>query len=1021
MAHPRITLLGSKAMSVAVFGLLLALAAALPAQNATASATIAGRITDASGALMPGANLTLTNVQTGISRRVPSSQTGLYNFALVQPGTYIVTAEKSGFATMHSAPTPVQVGQTLTVNFSMKPGSQSQTVEVTAEAPLINTAQTGVAGNISTAQVQSLPLNGNDYGSLAVLVPGVKPVDPYDPTKSRVATFSVDGGTGRNVNVSVDGVEDKDNSVGGPVMQLPLNAVQEFKVSPSRFSAANGRSEGAAINVVEKQGTNQFHGGAQFYFTDTSLNANDFFSKQGGQSTPQFDRQQVGADIGGPIRRDRDFFFFAFFRDNEKTSIPIDPAALAELTLAAPIGAKPTSVIPTPYHDNRYSFRVDHTLNSTNNLSLNFNWQSNFGENDQDGNQDDATENNFTKNALILGGLTWNSVLSPTIVNSFTAGYQYWENVIDTRQITPYAASFPDGANFGTNGNVPQQTSQHKWQFRDDFSILRGNHSIKLGEDTIWDPFLGGFFKFNEVPSLSFQDPASVITSNSNGLYPQGFATPGAVTAMSLTAGDPYYIATGGTKSFGFYAEDDWQATRRLMLNLGARYQLDLNTYGENDEVRNRAYLALKSIGSPFATHLPATDLLDLAPIFGFTYDLTGTGRQLLRGGFGMYYGQTFQNIPLFALQQTDPTLFLTVYNEVLSGVGAPCSNCNVPGTNIPLSQWRLGVDPNPVWTAGAPTAIPAGGEGQLVDPNYVNPVSEQWNLGYTLGLNRTNAIRVDYVHELGLHEGRSININPRVNGTAVLTPQFNAAGIPALGEINDTTSTGRSRFDNLTIEWQRHMSRNFSLDVSYELARSLAWGGSVASFGNRPVGINPWDPVNFGYSRTDQRHRVVFNGIFNLPWGINVAPILQAGSAQPYNTSMGRDVFGLGPGFSRPHAIVLNSNPTDYTAFAKASTATINACLAAGTCHQVGMYVLRGQPFFDLDARFGKRVRLTDRTSLNLFFQAFDLTNRTNFGASYSGNVRSSSFMQPNGYITPDGVTIPKSFRGEFGAEFVF
>ncbi|MGH9416133.1 MAG: carboxypeptidase regulatory-like domain-containing protein, partial [Terriglobales bacterium] len=618
--------------------------APLLAQTASSSGSFAGRVTDKTGALIVGAQIKLTNVETGASRTAPSSSSGTFNFALVSPGTYILTATKTGFATANSLPTSVQVGQTIAMNFNMQPGSQAQTVEVTALAPLVNSAQTGVASNISPTEVQNLPTNGNDFGSLAVLVPGVKPVASYDPTKTRVATFSVDGGNGRNVNITVDGVENKDNSVGGPDMQLPLNAVQEFNVSPSRFSAANGRSEGAAISVVEKSGTNKFHGGAQYYFTDTSLNADDYFSKQSGQSTPQFDRQQFGADVGGPIRKNKDFFFLAFFRDNEKTSIPVTAAALAELTLAEPIGAKPVSVIPTPYHDTRVSMRLDHTINDANHLSLNFNYQTNYGLNDQDGNTDDATENNFTKNHMILGGLTWNTVISPTTVNSLTVGYQYWGNLIDTAQYTPFAASFPDGTNFGTNGNVPQGLAEKKWEFRDDFSMNRGNHALKFGEDFAWEPQMNGFFEFNAVPSISFADTADIIaahgvsTVNPSFTYTDGFATPGAVTSMSLATGDPYYTATNGIKYWGLYAEDDWQASPRLTLNLGVRYELDFNTDGQNDMAKSRGYLALKAINSPYAV-LPKTDFGDIAPIIGFTYDLTGHGTQLLRGGFGMYYG----------------------------------------------------------------------------------------------------------------------------------------------------------------------------------------------------------------------------------------------------------------------------------------------------------------------------------------------------------------------------------------------
>ncbi|MGH9484057.1 MAG: carboxypeptidase regulatory-like domain-containing protein, partial [Terriglobales bacterium] len=984
--------LGLLLLAVALIGFL-----PLQAQTATSSGNFSGRVTDKTGALLVGAQIKLTNVETGSSRTAPSNGSGLFNFALVTPGTYVLTATKSGFATAHSLPTSVQVGQTITLNFAMVPGSETQTVEVTGAAPLVNTSQTGVAGNISTAEVQSLPINGNDYGSLAVLVPGVKPVRSYDPTKDRVASFSVDGGTGRNVNVTVDGVENKDNSVGGPSIQLPLNAVQEFKVSPSRFSAANGRSEGAAVNVVEKAGSNHFHGGAQYYFTNTSLNANDYFSKQAGQATSLFDRSQYGVDIGGPVQQNKTFFFLAYFRDQEKTAIPVTPDAQAELKLAEPIGAKPVGVIPTPYHDNRWAFRVDHTLNSANHLSFTFDWQSNYGLNDQDGNTTDATDNNFTKNNFILGGLSWNTIINPTTVNTVTAGYQYWNNLIDTKQITPITVSFPDGTSFGTNGNVPQNTTQKKWELRDDLALIRGNHSLKFGEDFIWEPTLNGFFKYNENPNLSFQNSAEEILANYQGLYPEGFATPGAITSMSLTAGDPYYAATGGVHNIALYAEDDWQATQRLTFNLGLRYGIDYNTFGQNDMTKARGTLALQAISNPYGG-IPKTDYGDVAPVLGFTYDITGHRTQLLRGGFGMYYGEVFNNQTIFALQQTDPTMFSTVYSENLTGPGGSCLTqpCDVPGTNIPLNQYRLGVDPAPVFSGTAPTALAAGGGADILDPSFRNPVSEQFNLGYTWGISTNSALRVDYVHELGLHEMKDVNIDPLLNvntGVHLFDSAFAKAGLPALRSVTDYGTFGRSRYDSLDVEYQRRMTHNFSYDVSYTLSRSLAWEGSAASFGGGQVTQNFWDPLNFGYSGTDQRHRIVGSGIFNLPWGINFAPIMQWGSANPYSATMGQTVFGYGPGFRTPYAIVPNDDPTNYTAYASASKKNgeivydpstgfnTMACLGANTCHEIGINPLRGGDFFDLDTRFGKRITLGEHRSLNLFFQAFDLTNRTNFG----------------------------------------
>src|ERR671938_131981 len=211
----------------------------------------------------------------------------------------------------------------------MEPGVQTASVTITAgDAELVSKEKTDVSLNLPPRDVQALPLNGRDLGNLAYLAPGAKPVDSYDPTKRRIAVFGVNGSSGRNVNVTVNGIDNKDNTVGGPVMQFPLEAIQEFVISTQRFSAANGRSEGAAVNVVTKSGGEQFHGSAFFFVRDKKLNANDFFSKQGGSEKPPFSRQQFGGSVGGPIKKDNTFFFFALESQREETSFPADPDAV---------------------------------------------------------------------------------------------------------------------------------------------------------------------------------------------------------------------------------------------------------------------------------------------------------------------------------------------------------------------------------------------------------------------------------------------------------------------------------------------------------------------------------------------------------------------------------------------------------------------------------------------------------------------------------------------------------------------
>src|SRR5712691_1882565 len=227
--------------------------------QATASATIQGTVTDKSGAVVSGAEVVAKSKATDLTRTATTSDTGYFRFELLPVGAYSVTVTKAGFGTVAQT-VETLIGQVATVNSELKPGATSEVIEVTSEALLLDQTKTSVSQNITPSEVQELPLLGRDVANLAYLAPGVKATDSYDPTKNRYAILSVNGQGGRNVNVTINGVDNKDNTVGGPVMQLPLEAVQEFVISTQRFSAANGRSEGAAINLITKAGTNNYHG-----------------------------------------------------------------------------------------------------------------------------------------------------------------------------------------------------------------------------------------------------------------------------------------------------------------------------------------------------------------------------------------------------------------------------------------------------------------------------------------------------------------------------------------------------------------------------------------------------------------------------------------------------------------------------------------------------------------------------------------------------------------------------------------
>ncbi len=778
--------------------LLLSVGSGNALAQATASGTIQGTVTDKSGGVVSGAQVVAKSKATDGVRTATTSDTGYYRFELLPVGIYTVTVSKTGFAGVAET-IEILIGQTATVNVELKTGAMSEVIEVTSEAPVLDLAKTDVSQNITPKEVQELPMVGRDVANLAYLAPGVKPADSYDPTKNRYAILSVNGDGGRNVNVTVNGVDNKDNTVGGPVMQLPLEAVQEFVISTQRFSAVNGRSEGAAINMITKSGTNLYHGSIFGYFRDTNLNTDekDPTGKGGTTSShPDYTRQQFGGSIGGPFLKDKLFGFAAIEREREHQAQTVDLTSFNELTVAKANGFadQPSPTIARPFFEWRYNGRLDWVINSKNSAYLSYTSQVNDSLNDQSDATFDLTEGNFTRNHLIVGNFTLSSNLSNTTINQFTLGYQYWNNLIDSNLRAPNII-FPN-ASFGTNTNVPQQSFQKKWQFKDDISKTVGRHTFEVGVDFINNPVEGGFFEFNPTLLIRFAANPSVIVANANNAYPQGFATPGLVTEMSIANGDPFFLVA--TKQLGFYGQDNWKVNNRLTLNLGLRWDKDFNMIGGADIKNSRTYQELVALNSPISNPLVSKiakdDNKDFSPRVGFAYDLTGRSKHVIRGGYGLYFGNVFQNIPLFMEQQANATIFQTLFD-----ITDPVKD-TVPGTNIPLGQWRCCGPPNgdPMPTIAPPSSqLNPGSIGRLMAPNYRNPVTEEFNGGYSWALNANTALEVEYTHVLGLHGNKTINIDQKVpvNGACCTRPldAAFAASNPPLPELGTVLSASAS------------------------------------------------------------------------------------------------------------------------------------------------------------------------------------------------------------------------------------
>jgi outer membrane receptor protein involved in Fe transport len=1008
--------------------------------QATASATIVGTATDSTGAVVVGAKVTATNKATGATRSTTSSASGDFRFDQVSPSSYLVKVSRDGYAT-YAQSFDLLVGQTATVAATLKVGAASEVVEVHSSEVLIDLAKTEVAQQISTTEVENMPILGRDSANLAYLVPGVKSTDSFDPTKARSAVLSVNGASGRNVNVTVNGVDNKDNTVGGTVMQVPLEAVEEYNISTQRFSAANGRSEGAIINLITKSGTNKYHGSLFSFFRDLALNADQKLANGTGGydlSNPPYSRQQFGGSVGGPIIKDKLFTFFAYEREREHTSINDSDTYLKEIKLLTTLGAVPAATIPTPFFDTRYNGRLDYQINPNHRVNLGYSSQGNNDLNDQSSGTGDLTSGNTTTNQLQLANFSVDSILSQTLVNQFTAGYQYWNNNILATSSLPNL-TFAGGATIGTNGNVPQQSFQRKWQFRDDVSKTLGKHTLKAGFDYIWEQALGGYFKYDTPIEVDFKTNPSKLGTTADAVAAALANQTGLVNDVIYSTGDSATNVPNGTKQLGIYLQDDWKATRRLTVSLGVRWDRDFNMVEANTIATSRTYQELKAASAyntsllPFVNKIASDDTKDFSPRVGFAYDITGKGTNVLRGGFGLYYGDIFQNIPTFMNQQHNNYIFQAYEydlgdGQVLPGIGTTVDNFTYTLANINKVLNNL---------PAASKTLEEGSTGYYIDPNYKNPVTEEFNAGWTRQLNSASSIDVDYVHVLGLHENKTRLINPSLplvakDGTVdytqsyrPLTAAFKAAGVPVLGSVRDDSSIGRSRYDGLSIAYKQRLSHHFSINASYTLSRAYGYDEnpyhSYAKDPYKQLSSQDWGP-----NPNDERHHITVSGFVKLPYGVDFAPILQFGSAHPYDITSPTDNIGYGNNKANRGVLVPTGDQTNYTYSLTSglTKAELRQQYFAGKLTTAKWDPLRGDPIFNLDARLAKNFKFKEGINLQLIAQAFDVTNRANYGNDYGTTISidpTDNYRHPVGWTNPSNAITPRALTGEFGFRLSF
>lgn len=1016
---------------------------------AQATATINGRIVDQNGAVLPGVAVTVTNTASGVARATVTNAEGLYIVPALLPASYAVRVELQGFAPQTRDGVQLLTGATLSVDFQLSLAGVQENLTVSGAAPIVETTQSVLAASIRQTEVVQLPMLNRSLSAMMNLLPGAREVPVTVSAHGQSSNYvSFGGGSGAHYNMLVDGLDNKEDNDGGTLLTYSLEGVQEFKVLTSGASAEYGRSP-VSVLLATKSGTNAFRGSIFGYARNEKLVAADYFTKveNGGTGVkPPFDRQQYGGSIGGPIRRDRAWFFGSIERVSQNYVVPRPESIYNELAIAERelpgLFIKNSHTVGQPSRDLMSQAKVNLQLNPAHNAWFRYSSEYGYVDNDFIGasgallTYSDTVDHNHQGMWNVAGGWTW--VISPTLVNQF--GSQYLGYTHDMHYPGCPAAPTQQGVYLGVNacmtskflfpsvstgptygGGFPLWTDlDNKLEFRDDLSKQLGRHSLKVGAYYLMQPIFGGIFGCCSYIVL-FDDPSVIMSDKTR--FPQGFKSPmpAYIVMSTQTIGDYSSVEASlgnggptncqqnlvpecaknnwGDANFNFstYFQDDFKVSPRLTLNLGVRYDV-YNYIGVDKLPNNRTYRALKAVGSPYG-RLPEIDKNNWQPRLGAAWDVKGNGTDVVRASWGVYYTQGLQQVYWQRNFATQSVIF-----------GA---------TTAFVPNFIPGVTPLPV-TAQAPTELPSGAatSGQWYDPDLQDQQSQQTHVGWSHTFPKNTVLAVDYTHVRNRHGWRQIDVNPVMPGTgtrplaASLGRVFGDPNL--LGPVILAASLNRSTYDEMAVHFERRFSDASSLIANYTLAR--AWGqGGETDWGYTdpytqivsPTGGDLEAPWEFGPTAYDERHRLTVAGVLNLPYAIDVSPAFTVGSPRPYTLYRGLQSAVGNQGY---YQILCPSGNSADVGF------------GAGQV-PCGLNNARGNTLVNFNARVTKNIVLPQDRRVSVFAEFFNILNRANFGRNYGNIQGSATYQKPVGYLGGIGATstIPISFQVQFGARFSF
>ncbi len=950
------------------------------------TATLTGTVVDPQKSAVAGATVTAKEVATGLERTTQTSSDGSYTLTNLPAGTYDVTVEAKGFARSVVKGLALEVGRTASADISLTLAGGAEKVVVSEELIGVDTTGSTIEGVVNQRSIDELPLNGRNFTELAFLLPGNTSAPSFDPTKARAVEVSSLGNLGRGTNTTVDGVENNDSQIGGVSQNFTEESIQEFQVVTGRFSAEFGRAGFNALNIVSKAGGNEFHGGAFIFFRSDSLQAKGPF---GGAVKAPFDREQFGGSIGGPIIKDKAFFFFAIERNREQGATTGGSRNTTSKVITQGFAS-------TPFREYLITAKGDLLATTKDRISLRFSVQQNHDTDpgtSRNGLLQDPSNFENQQNHFFQGVASWTRTLSNTKVNDFRLNFLFSENRIQPLTTTPQIV-FPD-INVGANFRADQGNIQHRIQLKDDLSWVSGRHTLKFGADY-------SHLSLPAPTNFNLFGPGLVFTVCD---FPGQAACPGItqdsqipvavslINQQTLTSGFPGFgirgaIPATADDTLGLYGQDDWKFRPNLTFNIGLRWEYDSDFIGKHQV-------------NQFSPGPRSTDKLDFGPRLGFAWDPMRNGKNSIRGGYGLYF---------------DHNVIETRQLELL-----------VDGTRLPILVSASDFKNGPICTLANPfcNVLPGGPPSiQVTANNLRQPFVHQWAIGYQREMWKDWVFTADYIGTRGRHFQRQVEVNQQANGTRKNN---------AFGSVIETQTIANTQFDGLLVTAKKRFTSHFQMLASYTLSRSLNEDNDLLGFISASSDPNNHG-IDFGPSPNDSRHRFVLSGVVALPYGIQFAPILSAFSSVPLNITQGADFSGgVGSGFLRLpglernagnrkvhdgkelNVVIAKDNATPSIVQTRKNAGFgCNSPAGApnGLICAVDPNLSFGHPFFTLDFRLVKRFTWKERYQADIGWEAFNIFNHINIlgiantnYAGVQGNLDSgASFGQPLG-VTPGGV----------------